>query len=386
MRKIIASLLMLVSTISVQAQVASRLLSTQAVPSDTNAYNFVYVDTTVGNMQRFWVARSHSLKILPKQIKWGVDTMTSLRTSINTKLAKSDTTNKWKPIGWNPTWINVSGKPVFANVATSGSYNDLSNTPNLSVYYLASNPNGYISSVPVQSFASITGKPTTLSGYGITDAYPLTGNPAGYISSESDPTFNTKFSGKTTTDLTEGANQYFTNTRARASISAGTGISYNNSTGVITNNAPDQTVSLTSGTGISVTGTYPSFTITNSIVAPSLFTNVNRTLNSNFIVSTTKEAFVKYDVTLQVSNPLIAGVSTADAYLEYSTNGGTNWITLSRAGNSSGVGLAVAIAITNTQTVSLVGWIPSNALTRIRSVVTGTGVVTFVSNSGQERY
>jgi hypothetical protein len=33
---------------------------------------------------------------------------------------------------------------------------------------------------------------------------------------------------------------------------------------VVTNTAPDQTVALTSGTGISATGTYPSFTITNT--------------------------------------------------------------------------------------------------------------------------
>lgn len=218
--------------------------------------------------------------------------------------------------------------------------------------------------------------------------YYLASNPAGYISSytETDPTFNTKFGLKTTTDLTEGTNQYFTNGRARTSISAGTGISYNNTTGVITNSAPNQVVSLTSGTGISVTGTYPNFIITNSNVAPSLFTNVNRTLNSNFTISTTKEAFVKYDVTLSVTNPLIAGVSTADAYLEYSTNGGTNWITVTRSGNSSGVGLAVAIAITNTQTVSLIGWIPINGLVRIRTVITGTASVVYVTNSGQERY
>ena len=48
------------------------------------------------------------------------------------------------------------------------------------------------------------------------------------------------------------------------SLSGGTGISYNNSTGVITNNAPDQTVVLTNGTGISTSGTYPNFTITNT--------------------------------------------------------------------------------------------------------------------------
>jgi len=52
---------------------------------------------------------------------------------------------------------------------------------------------------------------------------------------------------------------------ALTALSAGTGISYNNTTGVITNSAPDQTVSLTAGTGISVSGTYPSFTIASTI-------------------------------------------------------------------------------------------------------------------------
>jgi len=68
----------------------------------------------------------------------------------------------------------------------------------------------------------------------------------------------------TTTDLTEGTNLYFTTARARQSLSAGTGISYSNVTGVITNSAPDQTVVLTGGTGISTSGTYPNFTITNT--------------------------------------------------------------------------------------------------------------------------
>lgn len=68
-------------------------------------------------------------------------------------------------------WNAVSGLGVLLN------------KPNLSLYYLASNPNGYISSVPAQSFASLTGKPTTLFGYGITDAYPLSGNPSGFLTS-----------------------------------------------------------------------------------------------------------------------------------------------------------------------------------------------------------
>ena len=68
----------------------------------------------------------------------------------------------------------------------------------------------------------------------------------------------------TTTQVIEGTNLYYTDARARASNSAGTGISYNSTTGVITNSAPDQTVVLTAGTGISTSGTYPNFTITNT--------------------------------------------------------------------------------------------------------------------------
>ena len=52
---------------------------------------------------------------------------------------------------------------------------------------------------------------------------------------------------------------------------AGTGISVTGSpittsgTLIITNTAPDQTVSIASGTGISATGTYPAFTVTNTL-------------------------------------------------------------------------------------------------------------------------
>jgi hypothetical protein len=68
----------------------------------------------------------------------------------------------------------------------------------------------------------------------------------------------------TTTNIAEGTNEYFTTARARASVSAGTGISYDNGTGVITNSAPDQTVSLTGAGTTTVTGTYPNFTITSN--------------------------------------------------------------------------------------------------------------------------
>jgi len=101
----------------------------------------------------------------------------------------------------------------------------------------------------------------------------------------------------TTDNISEGlTNRYFTNTRARHAVSAGTGLSYDDNTGifastitqytdvlargaisagsgitydnvsgVITNSAPDQTVTIGSGTGMNVTGTYPNFTVTTTI-------------------------------------------------------------------------------------------------------------------------
>lgn len=76
---------------------------------------------------------------------------------------------------------SLTGTGFVKSTAGTISYDNTS-------YYPASNPNGYITSVPAQSFASLTGKPTTLSGYGITDAYPLTGNPSGFLTTETDPT------------------------------------------------------------------------------------------------------------------------------------------------------------------------------------------------------
>jgi hypothetical protein len=68
----------------------------------------------------------------------------------------------------------------------------------------------------------------------------------------------------TTTNIAEGTNLYYTDVRARASNSAGTGISYDSATGVVTNAAPDQVVALTGAGTTTVSGTYPNFTITSA--------------------------------------------------------------------------------------------------------------------------
>lgn len=175
---------------------------------------------------------------------------------------------------------------------------------------------------------------------------------------------------------TNGTTVSWINTPA-VNYTAGTGISIAGN--VISNTAPDQTVTITGGNRISVTGTYPNFTI--SYIEPSINVVSSKTLNSNFTVSATKQAIVSYSVTCTVTNPLLAGSSTANVFLEYSTNGGTIWQSPSQNGNSSSVGVAVAVAITNGQTVTLIGAIPANALVRLRTTTTGTASVVYVTGT-----
>jgi hypothetical protein len=123
----------------------------------------------------------------------------------------------------------------------------------------------------------------------------------------------------TTTNIAEGTNLYYTDARARASVSAGTGISYVSGTGVITNSAPDQTVVLNAGTGISTSGTYPNFTITNT--SPSLGGDVVGP------ASATDNAVARYDLTtgklIQNSVTLIDDTGNASGILSQQFSDGT---------------------------------------------------------------
>ena len=93
--------------------------------------------------------------------------------------------------------INISA--LTTGLITASSTDTLTNkTGNISQW---TNDSAYLTSVPAQSFSSLTGKPTTINGYGITDAVTATSstaftnktgnismftNDAGYITSETD--------------------------------------------------------------------------------------------------------------------------------------------------------------------------------------------------------
>lgn len=77
-----------------------------------------------------------------------------------------------------------------------------------------------------------------------------------------------------TSSLPEGTNLYYTDARARAALSAGTGISYDNVTGVITNTSPSSGGTVTNFTA---TNAAPLFTttVTNSTTTPNLQFNIS---------------------------------------------------------------------------------------------------------------
>ena len=108
--------------------------------------------------------------------------------------------------------VHATGKGYFAHGGSwieLANHSQLANSGNWDTAYGWGDHGaaGYLTSVPAQSFASLTGKPTTIAGYGITDAYD-------------DSDFDTRLASKNTANLTEGSNLYFTNERADARIAA----------------------------------------------------------------------------------------------------------------------------------------------------------------------
>lgn len=252
-------------------------------------------------------------------------------------------------------WNDVISKPSFATVATSGAYGDLSGTP----------------TIP-----------------------------------------------STTTAIAEGSNLYYTNARARAAISLTTtgssGVAtYNNSTGEL--NIPNYTSSATvssvgisstdfsiSGSPITTSGTITANLNTSGVGAGTyrgaytvnskgiVTTAINHTVNDNvsrslsnaagstnqYTISATQPAHVNYSITMNFTVTALLS-SSASVFLEYSTNGGSSWITVSQVTTSFGLGLA----LTGSNDMSLSGYIPENGLVRLRPATTNA---TCVYQRGQE--
>lgn len=130
----------------------------------TNGY--VLSSTTAG--VRSWVPMTGSMVYPSAGIP--VSTGSAWGTSIVNNSANWNTAYSWgnhsglyRPITWVPTWADVTGKPTFATVATSG------------------------------LFADLLSKPTTIAGYGITNAM-TTSHPANVITATNITNWNSAYS------------------------------------------------------------------------------------------------------------------------------------------------------------------------------------------------
>lgn len=205
------------------------------------------------------------------------------------------------------TWNNVLNKPVFATVATTGDYNDLINKPaaastiynsngtltsnrtvggggfslgfdNLSFFDVTSGAGGPLTTQLTlddlgaqisRGFSSLRIDDTSVSITG--DGIPFSlSAPSGVtiaggtINLSSNDIITPLISGPDEFLTTDGTGKIILSSivpSVRTSLSQGTGINYDSITGVISNSAPDQLVSLTQGAGVTITGTYPNFTI-----------------------------------------------------------------------------------------------------------------------------
>lgn len=137
---------------------------------------------------------------------------------------------------------------------------------------------------------------------------------------------------------------------AASLLTGGTGISISGNT--ITNTAPDQTVSLTGGSGLTVTGTYPSFTLT---PADGSATNELQTISAGDGTGSDKT------ITLSNSGGTITLVQGAG--MNFSRSG--NSITIASAAVSISTQRYEEVPSSNTTTITVSGFTPTATTTLV---------------------
>jgi hypothetical protein len=281
-----------------------------------------------------------------------LDTLASLQTQIN-NLIPSQTGQAGKFLTTNGSvlsWAQVAG-----GLSYQGTWNASANTPTLAS---GVGTNGYYYIVATAGSTNLDG----ITDWQIGDWLMFNGTVWQKIDQSNLVTSVNSQTGAvvlTTTNISEGTNQYYLDSRARSALSAGTGISYSTSTGVITNSAPDQTVALTAGTGISTSGTYPNFTITNSDRGSSqnIFKNV-AVAGQNTVVADTN------DDTLTLASGTGITITTNDS---------TDTVTITNSAPDQ------TVLLTGAGTTSISGTYPNFTITSNDQYV---GTVTSVGGTG----
>lgn len=88
---------------------------------------------------------------------------------------------RYKGIGWLPSWGDVTGKPSFSAVATTGAYSSLTGIPNIpTTTSQLTNNSGFISSESDPVWSGVSSLYRTKSQNDLL-YYPISGNPSNYI-------------------------------------------------------------------------------------------------------------------------------------------------------------------------------------------------------------
>jgi hypothetical protein len=232
------------------------------------------------------------------------------------------TTEKAQPLG--VATLDAGGKvpqsqiPLMGDLNYQGTWNATTNTPTLTssvgtkgYYYVvdvagSTNLNG-ITDWQIGDWAIFNG--TVWQKVDNTDAVTSVNGQVGTVV-------------LTTTNIAEGTNLYYTDARARAAISAGTGISYNSTTGVITNASPslggdvvgpasatdnaiaryDATTGKLLQNSVVLIGDTGSVTGVNALTAESLTVNNNATLGSSNTDTLDVRARISSDLDPETNN------------------------------------------------------------------------------------
>lgn len=281
----------------------------------------------------------------------------------------------------SPDWGAVVNKPVFSAVATSGSYNDLTNKPSFGQvnadWSATTGPEEILNKPALFSgvYADLTGKPSLFSG-----AYAdLTGKPALFSGNYADlsgkPVLATVATSGSYADLSGKPTM---TGGTVTSITAGAGLSG----GTITTTG---TISLPS---VGSAGSYNTVTTDaqGRVSSGTMRTQAaaTRALNSAFQVSTTRDAVVQYSVQTTITAS-IAGGQDADVFLDIASDSGftANVQSLDVAPCSQTYTLAVAIQGVQKCAAQVRGFVPAGYYARIRTV-SNTGSPVFAYRLGQE--
>lgn len=252
-----------------------------------------------------------------------LDTLASLQTQINT-LIPSQTGNAGKYLTTNGTstsWASVAG-----GLSYQGTWNASTNTPTLAS---GVGVNGYYYIVATAGSTNLDG----ITDWQIGDWLMFNGTVWQKIDQSNLVTSVNGQTGAvslTTTNINEGTNLYYTDTRARNALSAGTGISYTSGTGQI---AIDATVATLTGSQTLTNKTLTNPTVTN-------YTETQNTANTGASITINLADGTVENLTLTatttITMPTAAAGKSFIIYLKTGTGGySVTWSTVKWPGGTA---------------------------------------------------